>query len=264
MLIFLCRRLRYCRRFLGTVVNPLPPLSLSSIPQTCCLFLIIFRHLHHRRWVLWPVFLHQRQSFCRQFPGLVNTQPPSPLETFTQTRRFFCFLFWRLHCCSQFIRIIFLCRRLCICCQLLMPVIAMLQLPSFSPNPRRLRCCLWSLINIVYSFSSANASVFVVNSAVQSVWHRQLSPSCRSLMRIVSNSFLPMPPFLLPIPQAFLPLPTPTLWRYPLSERLLTFELLTSYFFWWRFALVTVGLASLPYHVWYIHCWKYLNCKLNT
>ena len=32
----------------------------------------------------------------------------------------------------------------------------------------------------------------------------------------------------------------------PVSERLLTFGLLTSYFFWWHFALVTVGRAILP------------------
>ena len=33
--------------------------------------------------------------------------------------------------------------------------------------------------------------------------------------------------------------------RGPVSEGLLTFGLLTSYFFWWRFVLVTVGNASL-------------------
>ena len=44
----------------------------------------------------------------------------------------------------------------------------------------------------------------------------------------------------------------------------LTFGLLTSYFVWWRFALVTVRRASLPCLVWYRHCWKQLRCKLNT
>ena len=39
--------------------------------------------------------------------------------------------------------------------------------------------------------------------------------------------------------------------------------LLTSYFFWWRFALATVRCASLNYLVWYRHCWKKLKCKLN-
>ena len=34
--------------------------------------------------------------------------------------------------------------------------------------------------------------------------------------------------------------------RGPFSERLLTFGLLTSYFFWWQFALVTVERASIP------------------
>ena len=35
-------------------------------------------------------------------------------------------------------------------------------------------------------------------------------------------------------------------WSYPVSERLLTFGLLTSYFFWWRFVLVTVAHGCLP------------------
>ena len=43
----------------------------------------------------------------------------------------------------------------------------------------------------------------------------------------------------------------------------LPFGLLTSYFVWWRFALVTVGRVSLPYLVCYIHRWKKLRCKLN-
>ena len=43
----------------------------------------------------------------------------------------------------------------------------------------------------------------------------------------------------------------------------LSFGLLTLYLFWWRFALVNVGRASLPYLVRYRHCWKQLRCKLN-
>ena len=50
---------------------------------------------------------------------------------------------------------------------------------------------------------------------------------------------------------------------YPLSERLLTFLLLTSYFVWWRFILVTVERAIIPYLVWYRHRWEQLRCKLN-
>ena len=52
--------------------------------------------------------------------------------------------------------------------------------------------------------------------------------------------------------------------RGPGSERLFTFGLLTSYFSWWRFALVTVGHASLTCLVWYIHCQKQMRCKLDT
>ena len=47
--------------------------------------------------------------------------------------------------------------------------------------------------------SSADFSVVVVNSAGHSAWHRQLSPSCTSLWRIISNYFPPTPPLLLPI-----------------------------------------------------------------
>ena len=36
----------------------------------------------------------------------------------------------------------------------------------------------------------------------------------------------------------------------PVSERIITFGLLTSYLFWWQFALATIGRASLPYLVW--------------
>ena len=48
-----------------------------------------------------------------------------------------------------------------------------------------------------------------------------------------------------------------------MSERLLTFWVVEFVFFWCRFALVTVGRASLPYLVWYIHRWKQLRFKLN-
>ena len=43
----------------------------------------------------------------------------------------------------------------------------------------------------------------------------------------------------------------------------LLFGLLTLYFVWWRFALVTVGSASIPYFVWHRHRWKQLRCQLN-
>ena len=36
------------------------------------------------------------------------------------------------------------------------------------------------------------------------------------------------------------------IWSYPFSKRLLTFGLLTSYFLWWQFVLVTVRRASIP------------------
>ena len=38
--------------------------------------------------------------------------------------------------------------------------------------------------------------------------------------------------------------------RSPVSERLPTFALLSLYFFWWGFSLLTVGRANLPYLVW--------------
>ena len=57
---------------------------------------------------------------------------------------------------------------------------------------------------------SADAPVVVVNSAGQSAWYRRLSPSCRSLGRIVSNYFPTTTPLPLPITQVHLPPPTPT------------------------------------------------------
>ena len=36
------------------------------------------------------------------------------------------------------------------------------------------------------------------------------------------------------------------IWSYPVSKILLTFGFLTSYFFWWRFSLMTVGRTSIP------------------
>ena len=68
------------------------------------------------------------------------------------------------------------------------------------------------------SSSSTDAPIVVVDSTVQSAGHCQLSLSCLSLGRIVSNSFLTNTLLLLPTPQPHVPLPMPTLSSYPLSE----------------------------------------------
>ena len=216
MLVFLRWRLCRRRRFLGPVVKPPPPLSLSPIPLTCCLFLVLRQRLHHRCWFLGPVFLRRCHRRCRQFPGPINTPPPPPSETFSQEHRIFCFIRQRLRRNCLVLGIVFLCRRL----------------SSFSPITQA-------------RHRDATASVVVPGSS---------------------------PPLLLsPIPHTrrlFLVL----LWclrcycqfRGPVSKKLLTFRLLTSYFVWWRFALVTVGSASLPYLVRYRYGWKEFRCKLNT
>ena len=124
------------------------------------------------------------------------------------------------------------------------PFIATPQPLSSSPNTRRLRCFIWSLGHSIYSSSSTNNCILVVDFSGQSAWHHQLSPSCRSLRCIVSNYFPLTPPLSLLITQSCIPPPTTALSRYPLSERLIIFRLLTSYFKSWWLALVTVGRAS--------------------
>ena len=171
--IFLYRRLRRRRRFLGPVVNPPPPppLSSSPIPQTRRIFLVLRRRLRRRCWVLGTVFLRRHHHCRRQFPGPVNKLPPPPLETLNQARCLFCFLCQQLRCRLRFLRIIFLYRRLPHFCHFLRPFIATPQPPSSSPNPHHLRCRIRSLGYVVYSLSSANASVVVGDSAGQSEWH---------------------------------------------------------------------------------------------
>ena len=115
-----------------------------------------------------PVFLCQQHRRCK-LPGTVNIPPPPPSERFSQARRLFCFLHRRLRHHGRVLGIIFLCRRLRRCCQFLRPVIATLQPPSLSPFPCQLRHCLQSLGRIVYSSSSANSSVVVVDYACQSL-----------------------------------------------------------------------------------------------
>ena len=152
MLIFLCQCLRHCCRLLGTIVETPPPPPLSLIPQTRRLLLVFRRH--HR--------------CCCQFPSPVNTPPPLTLETFTQARRLFCFLRRRLPRRCRFLRLILLFRHFHCCCQFICPVIATLQHPSLSLNPRHLSFRLRYLVRVVYYLSSANASVAVVDYAVQS------------------------------------------------------------------------------------------------
>ena len=92
------------------------------------------------------------------------------------------------------------------------------------------------MINNSTSYSSTNTSVVVANSSgLSSQCSRH---SCRPEYTIPRTHCI----FLvlhhrLRFHRQF---------RGPVSETLLTFELLTSYFFSWQFALVTVGRASLP------------------
>ena len=130
VLIYLCQHLCHCRKFLGPVVNTLPPPSLSLIPQTCCIFLVLFWRLRGRLWFRRPVLLYQHcRCCCRQYPDPVNTLAPPPSETFTWTCCIFCFLNWRLHCRCRDLGIIFLCQRLRHGFQFIRPVISTQQLP---------------------------------------------------------------------------------------------------------------------------------------
>ena len=169
--IFLRLRLhlRRCHRFGGPVIEPLPPLPLSLIPRTRCLFLVLRRRLRRRHWVLGTVCLRQRHRRCRQFPGPINTSLPLPSETFSWERRLFCFLCRHLRRHRWVLGLIFLWQRLRRCCQFLSPVIATMQPPSSSLNPCRLCRRLWSLRRVVYSLSSSKASVVVVDSTGQSL-----------------------------------------------------------------------------------------------
>ena len=101
VLIFLLWRLRLCRRFLGTGVYLLPSLSLSPIPQSRHVYLVLYRRLRHRRWVLWTVLLFRIRRCRHKYPLTVNTPAPPPSETFTQTRCILYFLNWRLRCCCR-------------------------------------------------------------------------------------------------------------------------------------------------------------------
>ena len=83
-------------------------------------------------------------------------------------------------------------------------------------------CDKGTIIESSSSSSSADASVVVANSP-------GLSLQLRSLRRRLRCR---------------------RWFRGPVSERLLTFGFLTLYLFWWQFALVTVGNASIPYLVW--------------
>ena len=217
VLIFLHWRLRRHCRFLGSVVDPPLPPSLSPIPRTRCLFFVLRWRLHCCCWVLGTGSLRWRHRRC-QFPGTVNTLPPPTSETFTQAHSLLYFLHLCLYCFHRVLVIIFIYRRLCCCCQLLRPVIAIPQPLLLSPNPLQLCCRLRSLGRVIYSSSSADASIVVVNSAGQSAWHRQLSPSCRYLRRIVSNSFPPTPLLSLPIPRYLDPVFRFQRWRFGASH----------------------------------------------
>ena len=124
VLLLLLRRLYHCSRFFGCVIYPPPPLSLSPIPQTRHVFLVLCRPLCCHLWFLWPVLLYQCRPCCRRYPELVITLAPPRLETFTWTRCIFCFLNWLIRCHCRYLRIICLCQCLCRGRQFLMPFIA--------------------------------------------------------------------------------------------------------------------------------------------
>ena len=162
VLIFHCWRLHRRFIFLGPVVYPLPPPSLSPILWTHRTFLVLCWRLRCCHWFRGPILLCWHRRCCCQYPETVNAPAPPPLEKFTHTHCIFCFLNWSLHCCRKILGLIFLCRHLRGGRQFLRPVIATYQLPPLSLN-------LWSLGKIVYVLSSADPSVVVVDSMSQSV-----------------------------------------------------------------------------------------------
>ena len=123
VIIFLLQRLYHCCRFFGSVIYPPPPPSLSPIPRTRHVFLVLCRPLCCHLWVRWPVLISQCSPCCCQYPEFVSTLAPPRLETFTHTRYIFCFLNWRIRCLCRYLRIICLCQRLCRGRQLLSPFI---------------------------------------------------------------------------------------------------------------------------------------------
>ena len=84
------------------------------------------------------------------------------------------------------------------------PVIDPESLPTLpsSPKPRMPRLFL---INV-------DTYVFINDYVGKSAWYCQFSRSCRSLRRIVSNSYLLMPLLSLRITWTLLPLPMTTIW----------------------------------------------------
>ena len=187
--------------------------SLSPIPPTRHLFLILFWRLRCCCWVLGAVFLRHHWCYHHQFPRTVNTPLPPPSKTFMLARCLFYFLHRCFRHFRRFLGLIFLYWRLCHCVHFSRPVIETPQPPSSSPKQRRICCRLQSLGRVIFSLSSADASAVVVDSAVQSAWHRQLSPRCRSFRRIFSDYFLTTLLLSLPILGSCLPLPMPTLWN---------------------------------------------------
>ena len=137
-----------------------PPPSLSVIPRTRRLLLVLCRRLRHCSWVCVPVLLFWRRCRRHQYPEPVKTPAHTPLETFNRTHCLFCFLSRRLCCRRRDLGFILLYRPFHPCRQLIRPIIATPQPPLLSPN-------LQSLGHIIYSLSSAKASFVVVDFAGQ-------------------------------------------------------------------------------------------------
>ena len=76
VLIFLLWRLHRRRRLLGPFVYPLPPPSLSLIPQILCIFVVLCRRVRRSCWVVKPILLCQRRRRRRQYSDPINTPAP--------------------------------------------------------------------------------------------------------------------------------------------------------------------------------------------
>ena len=143
------------------------------------------------------------------------------------------------------------CRRLCRRRQILGPTLPLSSIPRSHKH-------------------TAASAVRDVHSGASSLL---LPPPTHQFLLLCPWDHLPltMPLTLLPITQArncyassSVVVPKYSFEAIHLVKDYLSFGLLSLYLIWWRFTLVTVGRASLPYPVWYIHRWKQLRCKLNT
>ena len=139
------------------------PLDVLSIPLPLMTHLLSLLSPQARLTLLTPPLLSSIPWACkRTAASAVGDVHLDALSLLIPTPR-------RLRCRYWDLGLIFLLRRLHHCCQFIRTIIATPQPPPLSPHPFRLVCRLWSLRRVVYSSYSADSSVVVVNSAVQSV-----------------------------------------------------------------------------------------------